>query len=234
MATKKISRKELLKGPDEFLTLSSRAAAFFGDHLRELKIVGIVAAVILVGYLSVYGYMRHTNKKGQEAYNLGYDALMEARTPDKDAEGAASSEQADLNEAETLFTQVIDEYGISKAGRLALPQIGHIKFTQRQFDEAIHYYDRFQEEISGNKEYQDLTSLALATCYEAKGELEKAISALTPLVEDATHPFREAAMLSLERVYRLDNQPDKAHGLLEKFIQEYATSPFSPMLKARL
>jgi len=234
VANKKISRKELLKGPDEFLTLSGRAVAFLGDHLRELKIVGIAVAVILVGYLSVYGYMRHTNKKGQEAYNLAYNALIDASTPDSESEAGALPENVDIKEAEALFAQVIDEYGMSKAARLALPQVGHIKFTQKEYDEAIRYYDRFTEKISGHKEYEDLTSLALASCHEAKGELKEAISILTPLVENPANPFRETAMLSLERLYRLDHQPDKAHGILEKFVQEYRTSPFLPMAKARL
>jgi len=228
VANKKLSRKELLKGPDEFLTLSSRAAIFFGAHLRELKIVGIALAVILVGYLSVYAYMRHTNKKGQEAYNLAYDTLTDTAKP------GAIPENDEIKKAETLFEQVINEYSMSKAARLSLPQVGHIKFTQENYDEAIRYYDRFAEKISGHKEYEDLTSLALALCHEAKGELKRAISILTPLVEDPDNPFRETAMLSLERLYRLDNQPDKAHDILKKFVQEYKASPFLPMAKARL
>jgi hypothetical protein len=41
-------------------------------------------------------------------------------------------------------------------------------------------------------------------------------------------------MLSLERVYRIDNQPEKATEILKKFVQEYKTSPFLPMALARL
>jgi len=228
VANKKLSRKELLKGPDEFLTLSSRAAAFFGAHLRELKIVGAAVAVILVGYLSVYGYLRHANQKGQEAYNLASDAMTDPANP-----GAATAHD-DLKKAEGLFEQVIDDYGMSKAARLALPQVGHIRFTQKKYDEAILFYERFGKEISGHKEYEDLASLAQASCYEAKGELKEAISILTSLVEVPANPFRETAMLSLERVYRLDNQPEKAHDILARFVQEYKTSPFLPMAKARL
>jgi tetratricopeptide (TPR) repeat protein len=234
MANKKITRKELLKGPDEFLTLSSRAASFFAAHLRELKIIGIAVAVVLVGYLSVYGYMRHINNKGQEAYNLAYDALSEPPNPAKSSDPGAPAQNDDIKKAEGLFEQVIDAYGMSKAARLALPQVGHIKFTEKKYDDAIRYYDRFAEEISGHKEYEDLTFLARASCYEAKGELKKAISILTSLVEVPTNPFRETAMLSLERVYRLDNQPEKAHDILAKFVQDYKTSPFLPIAKARL
>lgn len=234
MANKKISRKELLKSPDEFLTLSSRAAAFFSAHVRELKIAGIVVAVILAGYISIYGYMRHVNKKGQEAYNLAYNALTEASERDAGAKAAVVPEKENLKAAEDLFEEVIDEYGMSKAARLALPQVGHIKFTQHEYEGAVRYYERFREEISGHPQYKDLTSLALASCFEAKGEFDKAVSTLLPIVEDPANPFRETAMLNLERLYRLDNQPEKARAILEKFIQDYQTSPFLPMAKARL
>jgi len=233
MANKKITRKELLKGPDEFLTLSNRAAIFFGAHLRELKIIGIAVAVVVAGYLSVYAYMGHINKKGQEAYNLAYDALTDIADAAAPEPGAIAKKEA-LGKAEGLFEQVIEECGMSKAARLALPQVAHIKFAEKKYDDAILYYERFAEEISGDKEYEDLTSMALASCYEAKGELKKAISILTPLVEVSTNPFRETAMLSLERLYRLDNQPEKANDILKRFVQEYQTSPFLPMAKARL
>jgi predicted negative regulator of RcsB-dependent stress response len=223
---KKITRKELLKETDEFLTLSNRAVMFFNAHLRGLKYCGIAVAVILVGYLAVYGYMRHINKSGQEVYNMAYDTLTDNLEPDVTPEK--------LKKAEELFERVINEYGMSKAARLALPQIGHVKFAEKNYDDAILYYDKFAAEVSGDKEYETLTSLALAGCYEAKGDMKKAILLLSSIVDAPDNLFRETAMLSLERVYRIDNQPEKANGILKKFVQEYKTSPFLPMAKARL
>lgn len=226
MAKKKLSRKELLKGTDEFLTLSNKVVIFFSAHLRGLKYFGIAIAVIVAGYLAVYGYMRHINKNAQEVYNMAYDTLTDNLEPDVTPEK--------LKKAEELFERVIDEYGMSKAARLALPQVGHVKFVEKKYDDAILFYDRFAAEVSGEKEYETLTSLALAGCYEAKGDLKKAIFILSPIVEAPDNLFRETAMLSLERVYRIDNQPEKANEILKKFVQEYKTSPFLPMAKARL
>jgi len=223
---KKLTRKELLKETDEFLTLSNRAVMFFNAHLRGLKYCGIAVAVILVGYLAVYGYMRHINKSGQEVYNMAYDTLTDNLEPDVTPEK--------LKKAEELFERVINEYGMSKAARLALPQIGHVKFAEKNYDDAILYYDKFAAEVSGDKEYETLTSLALAGCYEAKGDMKKAILLLSSIVDAPDNLFRETAMLSLERVYRIDNQPEKATGILKKFVQEYKTSPFLPMALARL
>ena len=223
---KKISRKELLKETDEFLTLSNRAVNFFNAHLRGLKYCGIAIAVIVAGYLAMYGYMRQINKNGQEVYNMAYDTLTDNLDPDVTPDK--------LKKAEELFERVIDEYGRSKAARLALPQVGHVKFAEKKYDDAILFYDRFAAEVAGEKEYETLTSLALAGCYEAKGNVKKAILLLSSIVDAPDNLFRETAMLSLERVYRIDNQPEKANGILKKFVQEYKTSPFLPMVKARL
>ncbi|HDZ90458.1 MAG: hypothetical protein JRJ09_09815 [Deltaproteobacteria bacterium] len=226
MAKKKISRKELLKSPDEFLTLSNRAINFFNAHLRELKYFGIAVAVIAVGYLVVTGYISHVNSKGQEAYNMAYDLVGNGEEPEQTAEN--------LKKAEELFEKVIDEYGMSKAARLVLPQIGHLKFIEKKYGEAVPFYSRFADEVSGEKAYETLTSLALAACYEAEGRLKEAISILSSIVDEPGNLFRETAMVSLERVLRMDNQTEKANEIVKEFVKEYKSSPFLPMIKARL
>lgn len=226
MAKKKVSRKELLKGTDEFLSLSARAVNLLSAHVRELKVVGLGLAVVVVAYLFVYTYMHHVDKKGQAAYNLAYDALVQERGPQPAPEN--------LQKPEQQFQKVIDEYGRSEAARLALPQLAHIQFLEGDYDQAIGYYQRFGEKISGTVEYQALNSLALAACYEAKGEFQKAIDILTPVIKAQDNPFKETAMLSLERVYRLGGRDQKAKALLQEFVDTYKASPFYPMAKARL
>lgn len=226
MAKKKVSRKELLKGTDEFLSFSARAVNFFTDHARELRYIGLGIAVVIVGYLSVYTYLRHVDNKGQEAYNLAYDMLTQSENP---AETAENTEKP-----EALFQKVIDEYGRSEAARLALPQVAHIQFVEGHYEEAIAHYQKFAKEMSGAVAYEGLNSLALAACYEAQGDYQKAVEVLTPVVDAKDNPFRESAMLSLERVLRLDGQDQKAETLLKEFVKTYPNSPFSPMVKARL
>jgi tetratricopeptide (TPR) repeat protein len=226
MAKKKITRKELLKKPDEFITFSARAVNFLGLHLRELKYFGYAIAVIAICYLAVQTYLRHVNKQGQNAYNTAYHSVTENMKPDADPEA--------LKKSEELFRGVMDEYGLSKAARLALPQVGYLKFTEKKYDEAIVLYRAFLDKVSGNTEYESLTRLALAACYEASGEPEKAIETLNPILERPDGPFNEITMLHVERLYRLVNQHEKARKVLKDFIDRHKTSPFLPMAKARL
>ena len=227
MAKKKLTRKELLKGADEFMTLSGKVALYSSQHLRELKLAGIGLAVVVVAYISIWAYMGHTNKMGQEAYNVAYDALVQSLKPEE-------ADEENMKKSEALFEAVISDYGMSKAADLALAQVGHAKFTNKQYDDAIVYYQEFSSKASGNEAYETLTLLALAACQEAKGDMEKAVSILAGIVKNLDNPFRENAMLNLERVYRLDKQPEKADEILKNFAKEYANSPFYPMVKARI
>ena len=227
MAKKKLSRKELLKNTDEFLTLSGKVALYLTEHMRQVRLVGIGLVVIAVAYISIWGYMKHTNQKGQAAYNVAYDTLVQSlQAEDAGKEG--------IKKSEVLFEAVISDYGMSKAADLALAQVGHAKFTNKQYDDAIVYYEEFSDKASGNEAYKTLNLLALAACHEAKGEMKKASAILDGIVKNSDNPFRENAMLNLERIYRLDNQPEKADEILKTFAAEYGNSPFFPMVKARI
>ena len=223
---KKTTRKELLKGTDEFLTFSSKAVNFITTHLRELKYAGFAIAILVVAYLGVTTYLRYVNKNGQNAYNTAYQTLTKEMKPDANPDN--------LRKSEELFIKVTDDYGLSKVARLALPQIAYLKFLDKKYDEAIVLYRKFLDKVSGNTEYELMANLALAACFEAKGDLKTAMETLIPVVETPDNSFREPAMLSLARLYRLDNRPEKAREILNEFVEQHADSPLLPFAKAQL
>lgn len=226
MAKKKTTRKQLLKAPDEFWTLLTRSVQFFSTHLQALKYIGVGVGVAAVLYLAAYGYLGHVNEKGQEAYNEAYYALRENLKPD--------AKDANLKEAEELFRKTIEENGLSKAAGLAKPQIAHIKFLNGKYAEAIEIYKRFLDKEEGRPKYESLARVALAGCYEAQGELRRAMEVVKPVLEDPRAPLQESAQWILARLYRLDNQTEKAKKLLEEFVAKYPASPFAPIAKAYL
>lgn len=223
---KKISRKELLKGTDEFLTFSSKAVNFMTTHQRELKYAGVVIAIVVVAYLGVTTYLRYVNKNGQNAYNTAYQTLTKEMKPDANPDNLIKSEE--------LFKKVTDDYGLSKVAQLALPQIAYLKFFDKKYDDAIVLYQKFLDKVAGNTEYELMTNLALAACFEAKGDLKTAVETLIPVIEIPDNSFREPAMLSLARLYRLDNKPEKAKEILNEFVEQHADSPLIPFAKALL
>jgi len=228
MAKKKKSRKELLKGPDEFVTFSGRAADYFSVHLNQLRYLGYAVAAIAVAYFAVQIWMGQVNEKGQMAYNAAADDMRNWMIkPDPDI--------TELQKSGEMFSEVIEKHSMSKAARLALPLAAHVKFLEKNYPEAIKQYQKFLDELSGDPLYESLARLALASCYEAEGELKTAIEVLSPLVEDASgSAFRQTAMWTLARLYRLDDRPEKEAEILKNFVSEYEGSPYYAMAKARL
>lgn len=226
MAKKKVTRKQLLKEPDEFLTFSGRAALFIREHSRQFTYLGVAVAAGLLIYLGITTFMGYINKKGQTAYNTAYYIIAENANLEKDAQA--------LKESAELFQKVIHKYGMSKVSRLALPELAYLRMAERKYDEAIGLYLEFLSEVPDNSPYQSLARLALAACYEANGELESAIESLSRVVDGPNDFSKEQAMLSLARVYRLDNQKDKAKKILEEFLDQFKSSPFLPIAKAHL
>jgi outer membrane protein assembly factor BamD (BamD/ComL family) len=226
MAKKKITRKELLKDTDEFFTFSAKIANFVTAHLRQIKYVGVALAILAVAYLGVQKYLGYANQSGQNAYNEAHYIVVEEMKPDPNPDN--------LKKSKELFEKVRDEHGLSKASRLALPQIAHLEFVNANYDDAIDLYQKYLEKVSGKPRYEFLANVALATCFEAKGDLKSAIKILISLSERADNPFAESAQLNLARLYRLDNQGEKSKQILEKFVETHPESPFLDFAKAHL
>ncbi len=225
MDKRKISRKELLKGPDEFMTLSEKVARFVSEHGKVFKTGGTALAAALLVYLGVTSYIGYINKKGQTAYNKAYHEVVDSLNQ--------KPEKRDLGKAKELFGEVIEDYGISKVSLLAQPQIAYLQYQEKKYDEAISLYNAFLKE-DPPAEYREMARLAVAACYEEKGDFTRAIDICRGIYSAPSSLFREEAMLSLARLYRLSNQKDKANEILEKFLEEFKNSPYFPLAKAHL
>lgn len=226
MAKEKLKRKELLKSPDEFLTLSEKVLRYLSEHTRQVKIAVIGLAVVFAAYLAGWGYLKHVNKAGQTAYNEAYEIVSDNLGPDPDVEA--------LKRAKDLFAEVIDDYGLSKAADLALPQLAHLYALDEQYDEAIEAYRKFNDAVSHKPPYPALSALAIASIYEDKGEFDRAAAELAPVVAEEESPFKESAIYQLARLYDLAGQKDKAEALFKEFVETYPNSMFKPMAEARL
>ena len=223
---KKTTRKDLLKSQDEFLSLSARALAFFSAHIRELKIAGIVIVAACVVFLGTTAFYRHINKKGQEAYNTAYSAMAEHL--------GHGIETEKLEEIHDLFADVVENYSRSKAADLALPQLAFLKFMVGEYDEAIRLYSDFKASAAKKDDFVSLGSLAVAACHEAKGEPDRAIALLEHIAGDRDNRFRETALFTLARLYKLTGDESRAAELAREFIEEFQRSAFIPIAKTYL
>ncbi len=211
----------MLKKPDEFISLTSHAIDFVKGHKHLFDYLGMAVLGLIIVYMGVYAYTRYMNKKGQEAFNKAYYAMSDETGSDK--------AKADPENAEKLFNDIIDNYGMSKAAKLALPEVAYAKFEQKKYDEAISIYEDYLDKVSDNEPYNSLARMALSTCYEQKGDYDKAIAPLEKIIEGPDDYIKEQAMLNLARVYRLAGKKDKSDETIKQFIEKFPKSVYQDL-----
>ncbi len=184
---------------------------------------------VFILFAGLYGYMSYANRKAEKLYNSGLmllsDALEKEDGPDHEK----------LNKAITILEK-INKYPMSRYHKLSMPFLGYIYFLKGDYNKALVFYKGFKKKIPNSSgEYASLTNLAISSCYEEKRKLGEAIKILERFSnEHPESPFREFALLSLERLYRLSNNPGKAKKAIGEFLKEYPNSLFFYMAKARL
>ena len=211
----------MLKKDDEFISLTAQAFNFVKGHKRLFDYLGTAVLGLIVIYMGVYAYTRYINKKGQEAFNRAYYAMNDQTGSDKAKPSSENSEK--------LFNDLIEDYGMSKAAKLALPELAYAQFEQKKYDEAISLYEQYLDKVSDDDPYDSLSRMALSTCYEQKGEYDKAIASLEKIMEGPDDYIKEQAMLNLARVYRLAGKQDKSNETITEFKKKFPKSVYFDM-----
>jgi outer membrane protein assembly factor BamD (BamD/ComL family) len=223
--TKEKSRKELLSTNDEFVTFSTRMLVLAGEHKKQLQIAGYCILVIILLFTAGNMYLKNRNSKAMDAYNKAYYAISGNITPEKKQETYTKSRQD--------FGKVLSEFKMSKAASVTLPQLAHIDFLEKKYDDAIAKYQDYLDSKPGEP-YYSFGMLALSTCYEEKGDYDKAVSTLDKVVKAAEGYSKEQAMLSLARIHRLKKDFVKSNEILKDFIEKYPSSPSLEVAKAAI
>jgi len=226
MAKKKITRKELLKNEDEFISLSARVSQYILAHGKTIKYLLYGVALIVIIVLGGSLYYKHLNKKALAAYNTACKALIGDSSPE--------TSEKNLQESIEEFDRLIKDYGWTKMATLAIPQLAYLKFDQGKFDEAISLYQTYLEKEKSNTIYRSMAYFGLAAAYEAKGEYESATTALEKVSRGENDFLKEEALFSLGRMYELGGQTKRSQEVFKEFIGQFKDSPLLPLAKSHL
>ncbi len=226
MAKKRVTRKELLKKEDEFVSLSSRAAQYVSTHLKQIQYLTFSILIIILIVLGISLYLRHLNKKALAAYNRAYRSLVSDPSP----EATEDTMKRSVEE----FDKLIRKYGRTKMATLAIPQLAYLEYDQGNYDQAIFLYQMYLKREKSDSIYASMAHFGLAAVYEAKGDYQLAISHLKKIVEEGHDFLREEALFSLGRVYALSGQREMSRETFKDFIDQFTESPLLPLAKASL
>jgi tetratricopeptide (TPR) repeat protein len=223
MAKDRVTRKQLLNEPDEFITTANRLIGWAKENTRMLCVVG---CAILVGaaLFSVFSYYRQVRADAAET-RLGaalakYQTAMEG----KDAAAAIDAVRED-------FEAILASYGGTPAGRLGGVIYGNICVAAKSYDDAIVQYKKALAHFGKESSLGDVILNGLAAAYQQKGDYNQAISYYKQMAEGTGTVLKDAALFNLGRLYGQLGQSEESRKIYARLGTEFPESMYAKLVK---
>jgi len=212
---KSISRKELLKKTDEFITTSNKIANWVKVHYQKVIWVGAVVVLVAGAFLGYRAYAAHQEKQGREAY-------------------FAALELPEITEKIKKLSSVTADYPRTQGAQKAWISLGHLYYQQKDFTRALNAYRSALSQGKLLPEFHSLTTESLAYVLEEKGDLKGAADTFSQLLKGPDPLLKENALLNLGRVYVKLGQTKEAKSTYQDFLKAFPHSIYAPLVRDRL
>jgi tetratricopeptide (TPR) repeat protein len=212
---KKISRKEFLKKPDEFITVSTRTLNWVKDNYQTAIWVGSGIVFILVLFFGYSTYRNHQEKGGHEKY-------------------FSSLEVSDPDQQLKKLEETIKDYPRTKAAYTALVTTGHLYYQKKDFGRAVSAYQSALEKGEFPPAFKTLIQGNLAYAYEQKGDLQQAAKAFSKIAQRNENLLKEDSLINLARVYQKMGKKAEAKATYQTFLKSFPQSIYAKVVKDRL
>ena len=155
----KITRKELLKEPDQFLSSTDKAMLFFRQN-RSFVIGGIVGVMLLgLSFLGYQNYEKSQTMKFESLYFKMEKIAEESENKDK--------------KLQKQLTEIRDQIDEGSHRNRASLFLADVYFQYEDYGKAKSIYQEVRSKSSGLN--HQMATVNLAYTYEAMGDLKKAI-----------------------------------------------------------
>ncbi len=224
MAVKKISRKKLLKEPDEFISTTGRVIGFFRTHLRQVTRAAVIVLVVIAAAAGTLYYLRSQEGKALavqqqalQAYQAAYQGSLENPAADK---------KSDYQQALEKFKESLSAYSWGRTAQVSQLFIGHCYYALKEYDQARAAYSK-----SLDGPFRHLALNGLAYISETQGDSQKALEYFLKNMEDPHQPYRMESMLGAARCYEALKEKPKALEIYQKALAQAPQSTLADFIR---
>ncbi len=226
MAKSKISRKKLLKEPDEFITFTGRLIEF--TRVYQKKIIG--GAAVLIFILITITIVRNISER-----NEAEASLLLARAQNKYTEASSSgSNESALKKVEEDFQNILKSYSGKNSGKRARLILADIYFDAGMFDKAIELYKSSLDDWNKFPALQNIILSSLGYAYEGKKELETALSYYEKINKSNDPSQKDIATYNMGRIYEVLGKKDKSIESFKSVNKEYPNFIYAQIVKEKI
>ncbi|MDA8142030.1 MAG: tetratricopeptide repeat protein [Desulfobacteraceae bacterium] len=223
MAKKRVTRKELVKEPDEFITLTGKVIQWARQNTKPL-IYGICAFLALI--LLISGFRYYNNHQEAAASDLLSKSLMSYQEADRKDE----PEKA-LAAAKPEFERLINEYGGTSEGRIGGILYGHMLLAGHEPAEAAGFYEKALNNAENDPILRNVILNGLATVAMEKEDNAAAIGYLEKITAGRESVLKDSALFNLGRLYRISGDLEKSKKAFSQLVADFPDSMYTNMAR---
>jgi len=228
VAEKKISRKELLKEPDEFLTSTAWLIEFVRTNPKKVAAALVAVVLCMVGVGAYLAYQNHRSLAAHEQF---------VRAEDRYEAAVRAPEPVGPEVWDQLFAQfdlLAKTYGSLPPGEMALLYSGHVLVKKKDYKSALERYTRMQATTLAKTGLQPLILYHLATTRFALRDYEEAKKLFEELAKGNNSPYRREASASIARIYESMDKNKEAVQAYKQYLKMFPEAPDAAFVKARI
>ena len=222
---RKKTRKELLREPDEFMTISGKLIGFAVDHKNQLTYaLGIIAVLALVfsGY-RFFSIRAENNASTLLGKSLSkYNVIKADKQPDE-VYGEVSAD----------FQFILDKYNGKQSAKLARLIYANICYDAGKYTRAIELYKAALTDFAEHPMiyHQILGNLGYA--YEQEKDYATAVGYFEKISSAAEPIMRDEALFHLGRLYDKLGENEKSQKAFTKILNDHQDFIYIDLVKER-
>jgi tetratricopeptide (TPR) repeat protein len=227
MPPKKVSRKKLLKEPDEFISTTGKVIQFVKGHQRQVMRAAVIVLLIIVAGAAAFTYLRWQEGKalavqleGLKIYQDAYQASLE---------NPAAEKKEEYKKALDKFKESIAIYGWGKTAQMTRIFIGNSHTALKEHDQAQAVYSQ-----SLDGPFRPVALNGLAYLFEARGDYSKALEFYQKNTEESTNPYRLESLLGAARCHEILKQIPKALEVYEKALPQASKTALADFIRWKI
>ena len=223
---RRVTRKQLLKEPDEFITTTGKIIRWGQQFQRELTIAAIVLGVVLIT-ISGWRFLAFRAEKSATALLEDARSRHAALKADQDAAQALQAVKAD-------FDTLVNKYAGRQAGKIAAVVYANIAYEGGDYDLAISLLKQAQDDFADSPFTQELVLSGLGYAYAAKEDYPSALTYFERLAERPEAVFRDEALFHIAALNEALGKENESLEAYRKIISDHAGSLYIDMAQTKV
>ena len=226
MAKKRVTRKQLLKEPDEFITFTGKLIQFGRTYDKQLT-YAVCAFFLIIIALAAFRFF--SNRAENTASDLLRQAMQKYETQRNDADAAQA-----FAEAKADFEVILDKYANKHAGKMARVVFANLSYEAGETDIAIQLYEKALDDTVEGGGYRNLILSSLGYAYEQKRDIQKAVTYFERIAGNDNPVAKDVALFNLGRLYEELGENEKSQAAYNRLVSDYQESVYYELVNEKL